>query len=474
MAAGNGCKQHYFALNGIWKDIVEAVKGSEQDFTTGKIGRAILLLSIPMVLEMVMESLFAIVDIYFVSALGADAIASVGLTESVMAIIYSVGMGLGLAATGLVSRRTGEKNVREASLSGAQTIILGLIISVLIAIPGFTLAGDILKLMGASEDIVAQGRVFTSIMLGSNMMIMLLFINNAIIRSAGDAAVAMRVLWLANGINIVLDPCLIFGWGPFPQLGLTGAAVATTIGRGLAVVYQFYYLIKGSKRIMIMWQDLMPDLKHFRIIIKLSAGGMGQFLIATASWIGLYRIMAIYGEIVIAGYTVALRLVIFTLLPAWGISNAAATLVGQNLGADQPERAEKSVWITGFINTAYLLLLGISFYVFPRQYIGFFNVGDAVMEIGTQVLRILSIGYIFYGFGMVVLQSFNGAGDTLTPTWLNLICFWVVELPLAYILARLIGMDETGVFVAVVIAESLLAVLALYAFKKGKWKLNKV
>ncbi|MBN2480731.1 MAG: MATE family efflux transporter [Bacteroidales bacterium] len=461
-------------MSQIWKDLIESVKGSEQDFTTGKIGRAILLLTVPMVLEMVMESLFAIVDIYFVSSLGAEAIAAVGLTESLMAIIYSVGMGLGMAATGLVSRRIGEKNSTDASWSGAQTLMLGLIVSVFIAVPGFTMAEDILGLMGATEKTIEQGRSFTSIMLGGNAMIMLLFINNAVIRSAGDAAVAMRVLWLANGINIILDPCLIFGWGPFPELGLMGAAVATSTGRGLGIVYQFYHLIRGSKRIRMHWKYFIPDLKHFKKILKLSAGGVGQFLIATASWIGLYRIMAVYGEYVIAGYTVALRLIIFTLLPAWGISNAAATLVGQNLGAGKPERAEKSIWITGLVNTVYLVLLGISFYVLPERYIGFFNVDQVVMEIGTQVLRILSLGYLFYGFGMVVLQSFNGAGDTLTPTWLNLICFWFIELPMAFILARHFGMAEKGVFVAVVIAESLLAVMGLYVFVRGKWKLNQV
>ena len=458
----------------IWKDIVEAVKGTEQDFTSGKIGRAILLLAVPMVLEMIMESLFALVDIYFVSELGADAIASVGLTESIMAIVYSIGMGLGMAATGLVSRRTGEKNIREASRSGAQTILLGLIISVFILIPGVLASANILRLMGASENTVRQGEAFTSIMLGGNFIIMLLFINNAIIRSAGDAAVAMRVLWLANGINMMLDPFLIFGWGPFPELGLKGAAVATNIGRGLGILYQFYYLIKKSKRIRIEWKFFLPDIRHFKLILKLSAGGIGQFLVATASWIGLYRIIALYGESVIAGYTVALRLIMFTLLPAWGISNAAATLVGQNLGANQPERAEKSVWITSLVNTLYLLILGISFFVFPKSYMGFFHVDEMVMLTGTKVLRILSLGYLFYGFGMVVLQSFNGAGDTLTPTWLNLICFWIIELPLAYILARIIGMNETGVFISVVISESLLAVLGLYVFVKGKWKLNKV
>lgn len=450
------------------------MKGTEQDFTTGRIGRAILLLAIPMVLEMVMESLFAIVDIYFVSTLGADAIASVGLTESLMAIIYSIGMGLGMAATGLVSRRIGEKRPEEASFSGAQTIIIGLMISLLIAIPGIFSSERILSLMGASERTVSEGHGFTTFMIGGNMMIMLLFINNAVIRSAGDAAMAMRVLWLANGINIFLDPCLIFGWGPFPELGLTGAAVATNIGRGIGVVYQFVFLIRGKKRIKIKWQYLKPDVAHMIKVLKLSAGGVGQFLIATASWIGLYRILAIYGENVVAGYTVALRLIMFTLLPAWGISNAAATLVGQNLGANQPGRAEKSVWITGLSNTAYLSLLGISFYLFPQFYIGFFNVNKEVIETGVHVLRILSLGYLFYGFGMVVLQSFNGAGDTLTPTWLNFICFWIIELPLAFLLARMTILNEKGVFIAVVVAESLLAVLGLIMFTRGKWKLEKV
>jgi putative MATE family efflux protein len=458
----------------LWKDIIEAVKGTEQDFTTGSIGKAILLLAIPMVLEMVMESFFAIVDIYFVSGLGADSIASVGLTESLMAIIYSIGIGLGMAATGLVSRRIGEKRPVEASFDGAQTIVIGLVISMFIAVPGTMRAKDILYLMGATPSTVDAGHVFTAIMFGGNGIIMLLFINNAIFRSAGDPAMAMRVLWLANGINIVLDPCLIFGLGPFPELGVTGAAMATNIGRGIGVVYQFIYLMNGKHRIRINWYQYFPDVAHSLKILKLSIGGIGQFLIATTSWIGLYRIMAAYGEHVIAGYTVALRLIIFTLLPAWGISNAAATLVGQNLGAKQPDRAEKSVWITGFVNTGYLLFLGICFFSFPELFLDFFKVDVQVMNVGIRVLRILSTGYLFYGFGMVISQSFNGAGDTFTPTLLNLVCFWIVELPLAYILARAFSMAETGVFLAVVIAESLLAVLAIGIFSRGKWKLQVV
>jgi putative MATE family efflux protein len=458
----------------IWKDIVESIKGSEQDYTTGSIGRAIMMLSIPMVLEMVMESLFAIVDIFFVSRLGAEALATVGVTESLMTVIYAVGMGFSMGTTGLVARRIGEKHNDEAGFAGAHSILLGILASFLFAVPGVLFASDILKIMGASEKVIQTGASYTAIMFAGNGVIMLLFINNAIFRSAGDAAVAMRALWLANGINIVLDPCLIFGLGPFPELGVTGAAVATTTGRSVGVLFQLYILFKGTKRIRLF-------LKHFRLktsllikLLKLSVGGIGQFLIATTSWIGLYWILGRFGDTVFAGYTVAIRTIVFSLLPAWGISNAAATLVGQNLGAERPDRAEKSVWITGLVNAAYLMIAGIAFFTFPGLFISLFGVDDQVFIIGAKALKTISLGFIFYGIGMVMTQAFNGAGDTYTPTLLNFICFYIIELPLAYILAIYLRMEETGVFLSVVIAESLLGLAAVFFFRLGRWKLRKV
>jgi len=457
-------------LSSFIRDIWESVKGGERDYTTGGIGRAVVLLAIPMVLEMAMESLFAVVDIYFVSHLGADAIAAVGLTESLMTIIYAISIGLGMAATGLISRRIGEKKPKEASFDGAQTILIGTVVSIGIAIPGFLFASDILRIMGAATETIHTGKGYIQLMLGGNWIIMMLFINNAIFRSAGDAVMAMRVLWLANGINIVLDPLLINGYGPFPELGVTGAAVATNIGRGIAVLYQFVYMLNGKRRISLQLSYFKPNLRVCIKVLKLSAGGVGQFLIATTSWIGLYRIMAIYGDHVIAGYTVALRLIVFTLLPAWGISNAAATLVGQNLGAKQPDRAERSVWITGAINTGYLVMLGTLFFTIPNFFVSLFDVDDQVRQVASRVLQILSMGYLFYGVGMVVSQAFNGAGDTVTPTILNFICFWIIELPLAYWMARYTGLAETGVFYSVVVAESLLAVLGVLVFIRGRWK----
>ena len=465
---------YYKKLTRVWKDIVESIKGSEQDYTTGSIGRAIMLLSIPMVLEMVMESLFAIVDIFFVSRLGAEALATVGVTESLMTVIYAVGLGFSMGTTGLVARRIGEKHNDEAGFAGAHSILLGIIASFLFAVPGIFFASDILEIMGSSEKVIQTGTRYASIMFAGNGIIMLLFINNAIFRSAGDAAIAMRALWLANGINIVLDPCLIFGIGPFPELGVTGAAVATTTGRSIGVLFQLYVLLKGTKRIRLL-------LKHFKLkifllikLLKLSAGGIGQFLIATTSWIGLYWILGRFGDTVFAGYTVAIRTIVFSLLPAWGISNAAATLVGQNLGAEKPDRAEKSVWITGLVNASYLMLAGIAFVSFPGFFISLFGVDDQVFIIGVKALKIISFGFIFYGIGMVMTQAFNGAGDTFTPTLLNFICFYIIELPLAYVLAIHLRMEETGVFLSVVIAESLLGLAAVFIFRLGRWKLRKV
>jgi putative MATE family efflux protein len=458
----------------LWSDIIESIRGTEQDFTAGSIGRAILLLSIPMVLEMAMESIFAIADIYFVSRLGAGAVAIVGITETLMTIIYAIGIGLSMATTALVSRRFGEKEHQKASETAFQAILAGVIISMIIAIPTAIFAKDILRLMKTEEEVIAAGYQYTSIMLAGNGVIMLLFIINAIFRSAGDAAISFRVLLLANAINIVLDPCLIFGLGPFPELGVKGAAIATNTGRGLAVLYQFYLLFGGKHRIGLGLKHIKLKVNVLLKLLRISLGGIGQFLIATTSWIGLMWIMANFGKEAQAGYTIAIRIIVFSILPSWGMSNAAATLVGQNLGAKQPDRAEKSVWVTAYVNMTFLLMMAFIFISMPGKLVGIFSNDPEVIRVGVQCLRIMSYGYVFYALGMVMSQSFNGAGDTNTPTLLNFICFWLIEVPLAYFLALSVGMNEIGVFVSITIAESILGVLAMMIFRRGKWKLREV
>lgn len=458
----------------IWQDVKEAISGTERDFTESSLGQAIFILAVPMVLEMVMESVFAVVDIFFVSKLGAGAVATVGITESAMTVVYAIGMGLSMATTALVSRRIGEKNKKQAGVVAFQAIMVGVIISLCIAVPGVLFAKEFLIIMGATESMAAEGYMFPAIMFGSNMVIMLLFIINAVFRSSGDAAISMRVMWFANIINIILDPLLIFGYGPFPEMGLAGAAVATTTGRGLAVIYQFYLLFRGNHRIRLYWNSLKIRVSVMLKLIKISGGGILQNLIATSSWILLVRIIAVSGPEALAGYTIAIRIIIFALLPAWGLSNAASTLVGQNLGAKQPERAERSVWITGYVNMIFMGILGIFLAAFPEFFIRLFISDLAVVENGTLALRIISFGFLFYALGMVLVQGFNGSGDTLTPTRINLICFWLFEIPLAYFLAIVLNMGLTGASVAIVAAESLLAIIALFLFRKGKWKLREV
>lgn len=455
-------------------EIGEAVSGNEQDYTSIRLGKAIFLLSVPMVLEMVMESIFAVADIFFVSKLGAEAIAAVGITESLMTIIYALGFGLSMGTTALVSRRIGEKRPDQAATVGFQAILIGIVISILIGIVGIFFSSDLLRLMGASRVIYTEMAVYTSIILGGNVVIMMLFIINAVFRSAGDAALSMRVLWLANILNIILDPLLIFGWGPIPAMGIEGAAIATTIGRGSAVIYQFYLLFKGHKRIQLTRKNLKFDFVVIRKLIKLSLGGIGQNIIATASWIGLVRIIAEFGSVAMAGYTIAIRIVIFSLLPSWGIANAAATLVGQNLGAKKPGRAERSVWVTGRINIILLSSIGVIFALMPEFFIGTLTNDAAIIQSGAVALQIVSIGFLAYGYGMVLVQSFNGAGDTLTPTWINLFCFWLLEIPLAYLLALQLGFGEKGVYFAILFSESMLTLIAFILFRRGKWKLKQV
>lgn len=461
-------------IKSLFSNIKEAISGTEQDFTEVKLSKAILLLSIPAVLEMIMESIFVVADIFFVSKLGADAVATVGLTESLVTIVYAISLGLATATTSMVSRRIGEKDPGKASETAIQAILTGIIVSIIIGIPGSIYSGKLLEIMGASDAIRTQLTGYTRIMLGGNVVIMLLFIINAVFRSAGDAAIAMRVLWVGNIINIILDPCLIFGLGPFPELGVTGAAIATTTGRGIAVLYQFWLLFFGKKRIQLSIKHLRINIKIITKLIRLSLGSTGQNLIGTISWIALVRIISIFGSEIVAGYTIAIRIVSFVLLPSWGISNAASTLVGQNLGAKKPDRAEKAVMVTGYINMILLGIVGIILVLIPGYFISLFIDDPPVLTSGTECLRIISIGFIAYGFGMVLVNSFNGAGDTTTPLKINIFAFWLIEIPLAWILAIKFGMNEQGVFTAIVIAESIMTLTAWLVFRRGKWKLKEV
>ncbi|MCB0564333.1 MAG: MATE family efflux transporter [Phaeodactylibacter sp.] len=454
----------------IFQTITEALNGEEKDFTSGNINRAIVLLSIPMILEMVMESLFAVADVFFVSRVSIDAVASVGLTESVVTLVYAIAVGMSMAATAMVARRVGGKKPEEAAVAAAQSMLIGLGISLFISIPGFVFAEDILRLMGGSEELIANGVGYTRIILGSNVVIMFLFLLNGIFRGAGDAAIAMRSLWLANGINIVLDPLFIFGLGPFPEMGVQGAALATFIGRGTGVLYQLYILFGKSGIVQLRWEHFKVHLRVIRKLAKVASTGAGQFLIGSASWIFLMRIIAHFGSEAVAGYTIAIRLIIFTILPSWGLANAAATLVGQNLGAGQPERAEQSVWKSAFYNMLFLLSVSIIYFLFATPILGLFNNEPAVLEAGVLSLRIICTGYIFFAYGMVISQAFNGAGDTRTPTLINLFCFWMLEIPLAYFLAISMEWGLAGVCWSIAGSEAVLAIISILVFRMGYWK----
>jgi len=458
----------------LWSCIREAIRGSHQDFTTGSLNRAILLLAIPMVLEMVLESLFAVVDVFWVGRLGANAVATVGLTESMLTLVFAVAMGLSLSTTAMVARRIGEKDPEGAAVAGVQAIALGLGVSVAIGVPCFLLAPQLLRLMGASTDIVAVGTSYARIALGGSGVVLLLFLNNAIFRGAGDAAIAMRLLWVSNIINLFLDPCLIFGWGPFPRLGVTGAAVATLTGRSIGLAYQFYRLLRGTERIRILRRQIRLNFEVLARLVRVSITGILQFAIAHTSWIGLVRIVSMFGAAALAGYTIAIRVIIFVILPSWGLSNAAATLVGQNLGAKQPERAEASVWRTGFYNMLFLGTIGVLFVLFAEPVVRLFTHDPSVVPLGASCLRILSYGNIGYAYGMVMLQAFNGAGDTVTPTIVNLFGFWFLEIPLAYWLAIKAGLHSNGVFFSIVIAEAAIAVAGILLFRRGRWKLQQI
>ncbi len=454
----------------FWSSIREALRGSHQDFTTGSLNRAILLLAIPMVLEMVLESLFAVVDVFWVGRLGADAVATVGLTESLLSLIFAIGLGLSLSTTAMVARRIGEKDLAGAAVAGVQAIAIGLAVSAIVGIPCLFYGPDLLRLMGASPQVVAVGSGYARIALGGGGAIMLLFLNNAIFRGAGDAAIAMRLLWVSNIINLILDPCLIFGWGPFPKLGVTGAAVATLTGRSIGVLYQFYRLLRGTERIRILRRQIRINLHILVRLLRVSLTGILQFAIAHTSWIGLVRIVSIFGSVALAGYTIAIRILIFIILPSWGLSNAAATLVGQNLGAKQPERAQISVWRTGFYNMLFLGAIGIFFLFFATPAVRLFTHDPAVVPVAATCLRILSYGNIGYAYGMVMLQAFNGAGDTVTPTIVHFFGFWILEIPLAYFLAISMRLAANGVYISIVVAECAIAAAGILLFRRGKWK----
>lgn len=450
--------------------IRESLRDNEVDYTQGRVGVALGLLAIPMMLEMSMEAIFAVVDIAFVSRLGTDAVAAVGITEALVTILYAIAIGLGMGVTAMVSRRIGAKDPDAAARVTGQSIWFGAMLSVVIGVLGVIFAEDMLRMMGASESVVDQGKGFTAVLLGGSASILYLFLLNAAFRGAGDAVVALRSLWLANGINIVLDPCLIFGLGPFPEMGVTGAAVATTIGRGVGVVYQLYYLVGGRGRLEFHTRHLRFEFALMRRMIIISFGGIGQFLIATSSWIVIMRIVAIYGSAAIAAYTIALRIIEFVFLPAWGLGNAAATLVGQNLGAGQSDRAEESAWRAAKYNAIFMTGLGFLSVLAAPWIAALFSSDPDVLRYGTSCIRILGIGYPMYAVGMIMVQSLNGAGDTATPSILNFVCFWLTQIPLAWWLAEPLSWGPNGVFWSIVISESLLTVLSVMVFRRGNWK----
>jgi len=458
---------------GWWATIREALRGSHQDYTSGPIGRAILLLAIPMVLEMLMESIFAVADVFWVSRVGPDAVATVGITESLLTIIYTVAMGLSIGVTAMVARRIGEKNPAGASEAAAQGILLGVGASIVIAIVGVPLAPWLLGLMGASPEVLAHIS-YARVMLGGNVTILLLFLINATFRGAGDAAIAMRTLWLANGINIVLSPLLIFGVGPFPRLGVVGAGIGTNIGRGIGVCYQIYRLLRKDARVAVHRSDLHLRPAVMGTLLELSGTSTLQVFINTSSWIGLIRILATFGTDALAGYLIGIRIILFALLPSWGLANAAATMVGQSLGAKNPARGEQAVWRAGLYNMVFLGLVGLGFLLGANVLIAAFTQDPAVATVAVRCLQIVSAGFVFYAYGMVLTQAFNGAGDAWTPTWLNVLCFYALELPVAWLLSVKLGWGPSGVFTAITIAFSAIAVSSGLLFRRGGWKTRRV
>jgi len=458
----------------IWLELKDAIRGTESDYTKIGLRKAIFLLAVPMILELVMESTFAVVDIYFVGKLGSSAVATVGLTETYLFLLYSIAMGVAVAVTAIIARRIGEKKKKEAGVTAIQAIFLGVLISLPFSFAGIYFAKDLLALMGADEWSIEYGYRYTQWMLGGNAVIILLFIINAIFRGAGDAAIAMKVLWFANGLNIILDPILIFGFGPIPAMGIEGAAIATTIGRGAGVLLQLWVLFKGSKHIQVKRKQASWNGKIILTIIRTSLGGVGQMIVAMTSWIFLMRILADVGSEAVAGATIALRIMLFTLMPAWGLSNAATTLVGQNLGAGQPERAESSVWKIGMYNMMFMLGVSLIYFLFNESLMRIFTSDENVIAIGGEWLRILSYSYFVYGWWMVSVQAFNGAGDTLTPTKINLVFFWLIQIPLSYYLAITLGWQHSGVFWGVFFSETAVGLFTIWLFSRGRWKTKTV
>ncbi|MGH8020433.1 MAG: MATE family efflux transporter [Opitutaceae bacterium] len=458
----------------FWRSVWQALKGEDHDYTALTLKRAVLLLAVPMVLEMVMESLFAVVDIFWVGRLGPEAIAVVGLTESIMTLVYAVGMGTAIAGTAIVARRIGEKDPAGASRAAGQVLLLGVGMSAALGLVLGLLAPQILRLMGAEETVVVLGADFARIMLGGNITVFLIFLINAVFRGAGDAAIAMRTLWLANALNIVLDPCFIYGWGPFPEMGVTGAAVATNIGRGVGVCYQVWHLTGRPGRVRLHWKDLRPDWMLMGTTLKTAGPGIAQWMIGTTSWLGLFKILAGFGSGALAGYTISIRIMMFVWMPAWGLSNAGATLVGQNLGAGRPERAEHSVMIAMKYNTLFLSVVGLLFVIFARPLASVFTSNPEVLGHATRALWIVSLGFPIFAAGMCLEGAFNGAGDTKTPTRLNFYCLWLGQVPAAWLLAQPLGLGPDGVFIAVPVAFAALALWSWFLFKRGKWKLQEI
>ncbi|MCH7779304.1 MAG: MATE family efflux transporter [Acidobacteria bacterium] len=458
----------------LWKEIVASIAGKPRDYTQGALGRAILLLAIPMVLEMSMQALFSVVDVYFVARLGTMSVAVVTLTEAMLMIVFAVAIGLSMGTTAMVARRVGEGNVPAASKVALQAILIGIGVAVVVALIGVAGPRFFLSLMGGSPALVEEGSLFFAIIFGGNVTIVLLFLINAIFRGAGDPALAMRALWLANIINMILAPILIFGWGPIPAFGLEGAAIATTVGRGLGVIYQLWVLTSGRSKIRIDPGNLGVDPAVMRRLVRISAFGILQFLISTASFLFLAKIMSKFGDAALAGHTLAVRLITFVLLPVWGVGNAAATLVGQNLGAGKPDRAERSVWVTGFVNMCMLGAVGVVFIIGAEWIVGLFPVEDEVQVIASSCLRIVAYSYVFWGYGMTTVMAFNGAGDTVTPTWINFLVFWVLQIPLAWTLGVHFERGPQGVFMAVAICQVVLAIVGVLVFRRGKWKTRTV
>jgi len=452
----------------------EALAGSNQDFTEGSLSSGIALLAIPTMLEMAMESTFSVVDAFWVARLGADSLATVGLTEGLVVLVFSIALGLGMAATSTVARRIGEKDREGAASAAGQAIVCGTVVGIATGIAGVFLAARLLGLMGAPASVLHTGSRYASIVLGGNVAIVLLFLINGVFRGSGDAAAAMRTLWLANLINIALDPCFIYGFAFFPRMGVTGAAVATTIGRSIGVAYQLAVLFRGKSRVRLALRHVRPDWPVMGRLLRVGSPAMLQYFISTASWVSLARINARFGSAAIAGYTLALRIILFALMPSWGIASAAATLVGQNLGARKPERAERAVWTAGVYNMVFLAGVAVCFFGAARQLVGLFTADAAVAPVAVTCLRYVSLGYPFYAWGMIMEQAFNGAGDTATPTWMNFFCYWLLQIPLAWVLAEWAGLGPRGVYLAICIAESVLAVVGILWFRRGKWKLARV